>query len=104
MLQDVDREYIAFPAFSALFQFVTYNTGAHQKSLFVLFVLSENSNAIRAQTSGWKDSVATNQLKIRRYLGWHNVDVWLGTPPSVFPSEENLIVLKEIPRDGKPLD
>jgi len=53
---------------------------------------------------GWKDSLATYQLEIRRYLGRHNVEFWLGAPLGVFPSEENLLVLKELRRDGKPLD
>ena len=51
------------------------------------------------------DTVGTYQLEIRRYFGRHNIfDVWVGSPPGVFPSEGNLIFLKELRRDGRPLN
>jgi hypothetical protein len=51
------------------------------------------------------DSVATYVLDIRRYLGSQSVlDVWVGSPPDTFPSRGNLIFLKELQRNGVPLN
>jgi hypothetical protein len=51
------------------------------------------------------DSVATYVLDIRRYLGSQSVlDVWVGSPPDTFPSQGNIIFLKELRRNGEPLN
>ena len=72
----------------------------------VVWVEKSSGGALIGRIRGeFTDSVATYQLEIRRYLGQHNImDVWVGAPPGVFPSEGNLIFLKELQRDGKPLD
>jgi hypothetical protein len=51
------------------------------------------------------DTVTTYVLDIRRYIGAHSVmDVWVGSPPDIFPSRGNLIFLKELTKDGAPLN
>jgi hypothetical protein len=51
------------------------------------------------------DSAATYVLDIRRYLGSQSIlDVWVGSPPDIFPSQGNLIFLKELRRNGLPLN
>ena len=50
------------------------------------------------------DSTTTYVMDIRRYFGPHNIfDVWVGSPPGTFTSEGNLVFLKELRLNGKPI-
>ena len=80
-------------------------TGNHLRKAIVWVEKSSGGELVGRIRGEVTDGVTTYQLEIRRYLGRHNImDVWVGAPPEAFPSEGNLIFLKELRRDGKPLD
>ena len=50
------------------------------------------------------DTSATFVVDVRRFFGKSSMlDVWVGSPPNTFPSQGNLIFLKEIKLNGKPV-
>jgi hypothetical protein len=69
-----------------------------------VWVEKSGSGLVGRVRGEFTDTVATYVIDIHRFFGRHSVfDVWIGSPPATFPSQGNLIFLKEIRLDGKPI-
>ena len=79
----------------------TIADGNHLKDAQTWVEKSASGELVGRARGQISDTVTNYVIDIRRYFSRHNIfDVWVGSPPDSFPSEGNLIFIKEVRLNG----